>query len=51
MRWFHWPVEVYENIRNPYNGEVLRMSCKEGKWHLDAQLRHKQVEEKKSEKT
>jgi len=25
MRWFHWPVEFYENVRNPKNGEVIHL--------------------------
>ena len=25
MRWFHWPVEHYENVRNPKNGEVVHL--------------------------
>jgi broad specificity phosphatase PhoE len=41
MRWFHWSVEYYETVRNPYNCEVLRMSNREGKWHLDSQVRHR----------
>ena len=23
MRWFHWSVEYFERVRNPYNAEVV----------------------------
>jgi broad specificity phosphatase PhoE len=25
MRWFHWTVEEFENLRNPHNGQVVLM--------------------------
>jgi hypothetical protein len=25
MRWFHWTVEEFENLRNPHNGQVVVM--------------------------
>jgi broad specificity phosphatase PhoE len=25
MRWFHWTVEEFENLRNPHNGQVVIM--------------------------
>jgi hypothetical protein len=25
MRWFHWTVEEFENLRNPLNGQVVVM--------------------------
>ncbi len=25
MRWFHWPYEEYEKLRNPKNGAIITM--------------------------
>jgi len=45
MRWFHLDVEDYEQIQNPMNGEVWKMSqTDDGKWSLDTQVKHKHIE-------
>ena len=47
-RWFHWDVEHYENLQNPKNGEVWRMSRGEkDKWHLDTQMKFKEFKDEK----
>ena len=40
MRWFHWPPEFYENVRNPKNGEVVIMEHgQDGRYCLAGTLR------------
>lgn len=31
MRWFHWTVEEFENLRNPHNGQIVVMQQKPDK--------------------
>lgn len=48
-RWFHWDIEYYESLQNPKNGEVWRISRNDnGKWHIDTQIRFKEIIEKGS---
>lgn len=40
MRWFHWRVEYFEQVRNPRNGEVFVMELQEdGRYCLKTELR------------
>jgi len=42
MRWFHWTVEEFENLRNPRNCEVVVMSKKpDDKYELAVKLRRR----------
>lgn len=39
MRWFHWSVEEFENLRNPKNAQVVWMHQESnGRYVLDSQL-------------
>jgi broad specificity phosphatase PhoE len=39
MRWFHWTVEEFENLRNPHNGQVVVMERNnDGQYHLISEL-------------
>ncbi len=39
MRWFHWTVEEFENLRNPRNGQVVVMELREnGRYSLGGEL-------------
>ena len=41
MRWFHWTVEEFENLRNPRNCQVVVMQKKEGgRYQLISYLTH-----------
>jgi broad specificity phosphatase PhoE len=40
MRWFHWTVEDFEIIANPFNGEIIVMNKdSHDKYHLSQKLR------------
>jgi broad specificity phosphatase PhoE len=40
MRWFHWTVEEFENLRNPRNCQVVVMEKRlDGKYELTTKLR------------
>lgn len=40
MRWFHWRVEYFEQVRNPRNGEVFVMELQDdGRYSLTTELR------------
>jgi hypothetical protein len=39
MRWFHWTVEEFENLRNPRNCQVVVMQKKtDGRYELLTEL-------------
>ena len=39
MRWFHWSVEEFENLRNPRNGQVVVMEQEQdGRYRLASEL-------------
>lgn len=39
MRWFHWPVEEFENLRNPHNCQIVVMQKKtNGRYELISKL-------------
>jgi broad specificity phosphatase PhoE len=39
MRWFHWTVEEFENLRNPRNCQIVVMQIKpDGKYELATKL-------------
>ena len=45
MRWFHWTVEEFENLSNPYNCQVVVMKKKENdRYELTSKLK-KRVEQ------
>ena len=47
MRWFHWTPEEFENVRNPYNGQVFVMNNKSSRrdmgsrFELETKLRYR----------
>ncbi|MBD3261695.1 MAG: histidine phosphatase family protein [Candidatus Altiarchaeales archaeon] len=45
MRWFHWTVEEYETLRNPYNCQIIRMHKPMSARHyiLESTLRKRKV--------
>ncbi len=42
MRWFHWTVEEFENLRNPRNGQVVLMQREtNGRYSLISELKRR----------
>lgn len=41
MRWLHWTVEEFQNLRNPSNGQIIEMVLENGKYVLKTKLRKK----------
>lgn len=39
MRWLHWTVEKFQNIRNPSNGQIIHMQLEKDKYVLKSKLR------------
>lgn len=43
IRWFHWAVECFERVRNPYNTEVVVMELQEsGRYGITTPLRFRE---------
>jgi broad specificity phosphatase PhoE len=42
MRWFHWTVEEFENIRNPHNCQIVVMNKRsDDKYDLATKLKRR----------